>query len=54
MRLLDAVGAYMDMEKVNWFELSDSQKADVLKQAKAFLRKRLNEASISRTPAAGK
>ena len=39
----------MEMQKVNWLDLTDSQKEKVLEQAKTYLRQQITEAKFSKS-----
>jgi predicted Fe-S protein YdhL (DUF1289 family) len=45
-------GENTETQKVNWLELTDSQKANVLEQVKAYLHEQIEEAKISKTAVA--
>ncbi len=38
-----------ETQKINWLDLTDSQKANVLEQARAYLHEQIEEAKISKT-----
>jgi predicted Fe-S protein YdhL (DUF1289 family) len=39
----------METQKIIWHEITDSQKAEVLKRVKAYLRKQKAESKLERT-----
>jgi predicted Fe-S protein YdhL (DUF1289 family) len=39
----------METQRINWLELSDTQKATVLEQAKAYLQQQIAEAKFSKS-----
>ncbi len=39
----------MESKNINWFDLSDSQKATVLKQARTYLNQQIGEAKLNKS-----
>jgi len=39
----------MGIQKINWLELTDSQKANMLEQVKAYLNEQIEQARVSKT-----